>query len=882
MDLTLLSTYEQSGRFNEAIELFDDKTNKPQAELMVRKARILFFLNDTPKSNIILDDIIEKNEANTQVDQETLINALSLKIEILLLTRNFNKIESLINKFEGIMKRSTFKKDVKNSTEYANFILSEAQYRIQTSELDKAENLAKSTISIYKSHKLSKEIGMTSNLLGDVFSAKWKLDDALVKYKESLQKFRELENSYEIGNTLNSIGKIHFRKSNYDQAKVYFDEGITQFEAINNLRGLNLLYNNLGTVYRRKGEKEKAITEYHKSLQISTEIEDFQTVFATHINIGNIHFDSGDLDEALFSYFKAIPLARPETNKSLLALLNSNMGVVFRQRGELNQALGYFDKCLKLYEEASDNQQVAATIHNIGRVYRMKGELGTAIPYFEKSYKLRKENKDKLGMSYDLLELGLIKLEMGIINEATASFEECYKIRRDLDNEMLLTEILNHLIEAYLLINNESKIANYFSILEKIYSKTDNKNSKNHYLIAKTNILLKQEGTRLSQQVEAYELFKEILEAGHIDNEHTVYAMLKLAEYLITELRATKDDELLIEVGTILQEVYDMAQKQESHKLLINVMVAQSKLAYVNEGIKEALDLLNHALNIAENKQLVQHKLEITTEIEKIERNAEKYIGTDFDTSITKLVEHQEIDDYLYKIAQAMNFDFSNEDFITTSGKNLLKANMDFADLIGKDENLSDDMKNYLNFLELSVREFKLLASTYNLILRLSNNAYPSLKSTFDISHLISDRLNVFQEVFENKQINIIDQFNLSNHEINAERYLLTHIMDNLFQNASKFTIHGGIFDIDVNENDEYVIFKFSNECAIIPENVLPTLLNKFTQHLFDRETRKLGVGIGLTFVKLAADFMGDKIDIFSPIPGENNGFRLTYFLNKK
>ena len=78
--------------------------------------------------------------------------------------------------------------------------------------------------------------------------------------------------------------------------------------------------------------------------------------------------------------------------------------------------------------------------------------------------------------------------------------------------------------------------------------------------------------------------------------------------------------------------------------------------------------------------------------------------------------------------------------------------------------------------------------------------------------------------------------------------------------------------EFKVSKSDDELHLEFSNDCRELPDWVVPRLFKRFGQWQFDDHTRKLGIGIGLTFVQLAVKYLGGSVEFLSPIPDEING----------
>jgi signal transduction histidine kinase len=104
----------------------------------------------------------------------------------------------------------------------------------------------------------------------------------------------------------------------------------------------------------------------------------------------------------------------------------------------------------------------------------------------------------------------------------------------------------------------------------------------------------------------------------------------------------------------------------------------------------------------------------------------------------------------------------------------------------------------------------------------------------------------------------------------------LRHILENLINNAVKFTDQGNVtISARYNPKAKAVEFKVADTGIGIEKEMLPSIFEIFRQ-ADSSETRSYGgVGIGLYIVKKFAELLGGKIDATSE-PGKGSIFTVT------
>ena len=111
--------------------------------------------------------------------------------------------------------------------------------------------------------------------------------------------------------------------------------------------------------------------------------------------------------------------------------------------------------------------------------------------------------------------------------------------------------------------------------------------------------------------------------------------------------------------------------------------------------------------------------------------------------------------------------------------------------------------------------------------------------------------------------------------KVTADRDKLERVLQNLLDNALKFTPNGGVVRLSAEQRDSDVLVSITDNGPGIPENERLYIFERFAQVQSDKRTRR-GFGLGLVYCRLAVEAHGGRIWVE---PGENsNGscFRFT------
>ncbi len=146
---------------------------------------------------------------------------------------------------------------------------------------------------------------------------------------------------------------------------------------------------------------------------------------------------------------------------------------------------------------------------------------------------------------------------------------------------------------------------------------------------------------------------------------------------------------------------------------------------------------------------------------------------------------------------------------------------------------------------------------------RLENQQiYPQV-SEFDLGEQLCECLLQYENVWEKANIEIETDI-AEDVKVKADAELLSHVWNNLFSNAFKFTPSGGTVTVSLIATDYHAIVKVTDTgCGMTPE-VGAHIFEKFYQG--DTSHSVQGNGLGLALVKRVIDIMQGEIGVESAV----------------
>ena len=152
---------------------------------------------------------------------------------------------------------------------------------------------------------------------------------------------------------------------------------------------------------------------------------------------------------------------------------------------------------------------------------------------------------------------------------------------------------------------------------------------------------------------------------------------------------------------------------------------------------------------------------------------------------------------------------------------------------------------------------------------RLENQQiYPEI-SEFDLGEQLCQCLLQYEDVWEKAQIEIETDI-AEDVTVKADAELLSHVWNNLFSNAFKFTPSGGKVTVSLTATDRHAVVKVADTGCGMSAEVGAHIFEKFYQG--DTSHSVQGNGLGLALVKRVIDITQGEISVESAV-GKGSAF---------
>ena len=204
-----------------------------------------------------------------------------------------------------------------------------------------------------------------------------------------------------------------------------------------------------------------------------------------------------------------------------------------------------------------------------------------------------------------------------------------------------------------------------------------------------------------------------------------------------------------------------------------------------------------------------------------------------------------------------------------------LNAIMGFAELLNDPNLTMEEKKNYTQIINSSGQQLLHILQEILYISRIEANEITIHKEPFEVYSLLKEMAIQYKKnpLVVKKNLNIVvDNSPDTAYMLKSDQDRLREILQNLLNNAIKYTGEGSIHFGYREKNDDFLEFYVKDTGIGIPEKDLSRIFNRFQQ--MDNSLTRIyeGIGLGLTISKELVELLGGKIWVISE-PGKGSVF---------
>lgn len=375
----------------------------------------------------------------------------------------------------------------KSDINYAAFQNNLASYYFDKNDMNKAMDLYRNSLFIYKKKKgvLYDNYISTFSNIGYCHQANLNYDSAVYYLDEASRLTKELNGikSYKFTQSQVNLANLYCDMSKFDMALNLLLECQKFYIEMKDENELNYaeFLNELAGVYLDKEDYINAKANYQKALSIKQ-----KQLGVNHLdcavqynNLAIVSSDLGNNEKAEEYYLKSLEITKNVigTENTTYAFRLDNLGQLYQDMEKYEEAETAFKNSIKVYKNilTIPNNEYKSTLENLASLYEELKQFEKAYPLLRESLEISLKTSGKKSLNYvnSLENLGELYDEMDLNKDADSIYTNCMQLFIDLNayDKLEFASFLNTYGLFYSKLNNFSKSIDYFNHSLSLYEK---------------------------------------------------------------------------------------------------------------------------------------------------------------------------------------------------------------------------------------------------------------------------------------------------------------------------------------------------------------------------------------------------------------------------
>jgi two-component system, sensor histidine kinase and response regulator len=210
--------------------------------------------------------------------------------------------------------------------------------------------------------------------------------------------------------------------------------------------------------------------------------------------------------------------------------------------------------------------------------------------------------------------------------------------------------------------------------------------------------------------------------------------------------------------------------------------------------------------------------------------------------------------------------------------KNPLAAIAANAEFLTTAREMNEDVREGSNSIAIAAENMLRMVHNMLDVARAEDASLQLHPESIDVSALVQDTCSLMARRAEEKRVTLVGEAKHPNLILRADRDLLRRTLENLIDNAVRYTPKGSRVTMSAVERDSEVAITVADEGPGVPPDQRERIFEKYAQldRNIDRAQKRFGRGIGLAFVKLAVVSHGGRIWVEENAP-QGSRFELRF-----
>lgn len=590
------------------------------------------------------------------------------------------------------------------------------------------------------------------------------------------------------------LGDLEVDRGNPRIGFEYFQEGMRMARELKDQVALAKFSAQIGDVFAEFDNHLKALEYYFEALKMLNNINNVYEKANLFFKIGFSYYYQRSYSEAEEYLEKSLSGFSQIENQNGIARVLNHRGLIHYRKELWDKSERDHKEALEIRKSLGNLKGQAASYYNLAITMEGKGKLNEALQYHLASLKIEEEIGNLKGQIISYNGLGRIYTLVGNYGEALSALQAAEKLIEDTDYQSQLRQTYEFYAQLYDSLGDADKALNYMRLFKKKSDEVFNENS----------------ARQLAQQQVLMELEEKNQEIQLLSKEN---------ELAIAELNFQKSQ---------------LRQQRLIIALFVLLLFSLSIIGYVLYYTGKTKALANEELKVL-FRELSEKKEEIEAQSEELREANEIIISmnTQLEEKVKeksqKLIEaYDELDTFFYR---------SSHDFrrpLTT-----LQGLAAVAKISVKDQ---EALHLFEKVNEIATSVDKML-SKFQTISLLGHDEMQA--ESLDWQTMVQDAVDQYAREIEQAKIQISIQIN-SRMSFFSFPMLIKVMLENMVENAVQFSKVQGFIHISVDDENEGVLLKISDN----GDGIDPKYHEKIFDMYFRANERAKGNGLGLFIVK--------------------------------
>ena len=210
--------------------------------------------------------------------------------------------------------------------------------------------------------------------IGDYYSDKGNIEEAIDKYKEAWNIAKEIQNDNLKLRIINNLSSEYGYKGDIAEALNGYLEGLEIAATTDNKEMLSILNENIASLFASQKDYKHALIYYKKVKKINNELGNELINAETYSNLASIQADMGELDYAMFNINMAIAIFEKNSSPDWLAFAYETKGKVYLKQNKFKWALYWYEQSNLLHKNLYDARGKIDLYNGMAEAYLGRGK----------------------------------------------------------------------------------------------------------------------------------------------------------------------------------------------------------------------------------------------------------------------------------------------------------------------------------------------------------------------------------------------------------------------------------------------------------------------------------------------------------------------------